>query len=202
MKLFLTTFCILTFSSIAKAQLDKGTWLINGTGNFASSNYNFKNTVQSTTQKSTSLNIKLSPSVSYFLIDKLAIGLKPSILFEKADGGDVYDSNGNIIASGGSSKITRFDIGPFLRYYLLKKEKLVNVFGESGYQYGTDKSSGFKVNRNIFFINVGTEIFFNSSVGLEFTVGYLSKKEKNNTISTQTQNTIQAGLGFNFHLQK
>jgi hypothetical protein len=39
-------------------------------------------------------------------------------------------------------------------------------------------------------------------VGLEFTVGYLSKNEKNGTISTQTQNTIQAGLGFNFHLEK
>lgn len=202
MKLFLTTFSILTLSLAAKAQLDKGTWLISGTGNFASSNYNFKNTVQNTTQKSTSLNIKLSPSVSFFVIDKLAIGLKPSISFEKADGGDVYDSNGNIIASGGNSKITRFDIGPFLRYYLLQKEKQVNIFGELGYQYGTDKGFGFGVHRNIFFINAGTEIFFNSSVGLEFTVGYLSKNEKNGTISTQTQNTIQAGIGFNFHLQK
>lgn len=200
MKMFLTSI-VLIFSLTAKCQLDKGTWLINGTGNFSSSNYNFKNTVQNTTQKSTSLNIKLSPSISFFVIDKLTIGLKPSISFEKEDGGDVYNNNGNIIASGGNSKITRFDIGPYIRYYLLQKEKQVNLFGEIGYQYGIDKSSGFKINRNIFFINAGAEVFFNSSVGLEFTLGYLTKKETNVAVSTQKQNTIQLGIGFNFHLQ-
>ena len=196
--LLFTTFFLCKHSY---CQLEKGTWLINGTGNFSSSNYNFKNTPLNTSQKSTSLNIKLTPSVAFFVIDKLAVGVKPSISFEKAEGGDLYDSNGNIIASGGSSKITRFDVGPFIRYYFLEKEKTVNVFTESGYQYGINKGFGFAVQRDIFFINIGTEIFFTSSVGLEFTLGYLSKKEKNGTLSTQTQNTIQAGIGFNFHLQ-
>lgn len=202
MKLLLTIVLTFIFSITSKAQLDKSTWLFTGTGNFSSTNYDFKNTLQNTTQKSTSINIKLSPAVSFFIIDKFAIGLRTSISFEKSDGGDVYDSSGNIVASGGSSKITRFDIGPVLRYYFFEKEKTINFFGELGYQYGIDRGLSFDVHRNTFFINGGMEIFFNSSVGLEFTLGYLTKKEDNSTISSQKQNSIQAGIGFNFHLQK
>ncbi|RYG15216.1 MAG: hypothetical protein EOO07_15910 [Chitinophagaceae bacterium] len=202
MKSLLTFFFILTFSVSTTAQLDKKTYLINGSGTFSSSKYVFKNTSQGTTQKSTEIDFRITPAVGVFLFDKLPAGLKASISSQKTAGGDVYDNSGNVIASGGSSKVTRFDIGPFARYYFLDKDEQFNLFAEAGYQFGVSKGFSMDVNRNTLFLNGGLEGFFNSSIGLEFTVGYFSRKEVGESSYTQKQNSILFGLGFNFHLTK
>lgn len=202
MKPFLTALVFITSSVTAIAQLDKGTWLVGGTGNFSSNDVYYNYRIPNTTQKGTSVKIELSPKIGYFFKDKLVVGLKPSVSFERGKGGDVIDSNGIIIASGGISKLHRLDIGPFVRYYFLPKDKNVNIFSELSYLYGTDL--GFKVRRSTVLIEAGSEFFFNSSVGLEFTIGYKYKTQTEELPNSYKliQNSIQIGIGFNFHLLK
>jgi hypothetical protein len=50
-----------------------------------------------------------------------------------------------------------------------------------------------------FFINAGPVIFLNSSVGVEFTIGYSSTHIKGNN---DNNNVFQTGIGFQIHLEK
>lgn len=206
MKYFLTTLLLISFFINSNAQLDKTTWLVGGMGNFSNTNDEFKNDIPNTTQKNTFLNLKFSPKIGYFILDKFATGLVTSFSFEKNKGGDLIDINGNVIGSGLTSKTTRFDFGPFLRYHFLNKEKPLNVFTEFVYQYGIDNTGvgGIKTKRNTITFNAGTEIYFNSSVGIEILIGYQNLNQKGEGVYsyTDSRNSILFGVGFNFHLIK
>lgn len=188
--LFLITF----FSFTSYGQLTKGNWLVGGTGNFLSS----KNTYTSPTFSSSSdrIDIKISPNIGYFIIDKLGVGLKTS--FSK--------SKGQVIGSGGqiNTNENRFEFGPFVRYYFLEADKSYNILTDINYQYGFYWFTPTKGNITTFSASVGSVIFFNSSVGLEFLLGYYSRKEviqQNGDIINQ-QKGFQAGIGFQIHLEK
>jgi hypothetical protein len=198
MKRLLTIFTLLFFSITAKSQLDKGVWLVGGNGNFSSSSGMVTNTLG--IQKSTYTNIALSPNVGYFIIDKLAGGLRARFSSDKYKYGEVI--NGGIpVASGGVSNIKRFDIGPFVRYYFLNKEKQSNIFAEINYLYGYINIKPEKGSSNTFSFNAGPVIYFNSSVGIEFTLGYISKIEKIKGVREETKNSFQAGIGLQIHLE-
>lgn len=94
-------------------------------------------------------------------------------------------------------------MGPFIRYYFLKPENRANILVESSYQYQFRKDispgSDSKLSANIFMISAGPVIYFNSSVGVEFTIGYSSQKYSG---ITGSNNTIQTSIGLQVHLQK
>ncbi len=192
------TFCsffsvILIFS--AQAQLTKGNWLVGGTGNFLLS----KNSYSSPTYSSSSdrIDLKVSPNIGYFIGDKFGVGLRPS--FSK------YKEQGNG-AGGLTSNVSRFEFGPFVRYYFLQADKQYNILADVSYQYGIYYSKPTKGNINTFSASAGTVVFFNSSVGLEFLVGYYSRKEVMplTTIGENVtdQKGFQIAIGFQIHLEK
>lgn len=192
MKMLLTGF-ILALSVTAKCQLDKKTWLVGGTGNFSSSKKSFG--YGTNFQTSNSTTIKISPNIGYFVFDKLAGGIKTSFSFfsEKVDG-----------LGGSDGNVTRFEFGPFLRYYFLKKEKRVNIISEVSYQYGTYSTSPSKSKGSIntFSFLSGPVIFFNESVGMEFLLGYGSRVESVEQEYKDSQKSFLIAIGFQFHLQK
>lgn len=190
MKIFLTTI-LLIFSLTAKCQLDKGSWIVGGTGSFVSS----KNTyiTNGYSQESNSTTIKISPSVGYFLIDKLSSGIKTSFSFYK----DKVTS-----AGGGYSNVTRFEFGPFIRYYFLEKEKKINILSEFSYQYGFYSANPSKGSINTLSFLTGPVVFFNDSVALEFLIGYYSRVENVEQQYKDTQKSLQIAIGFQFHLKK
>lgn len=175
------------------AQLDKGIWLVGGTGNFLASNYNYNSNVANFKEKK--LNFSISPQVGYFVIDKLGLGLKTSFIKAKSKS----NAAGTIF-----SNENRFGFGPFAKYYFLKKDLSYNFLSEINYQYGLTNLSSTKGNFNTFSVEIGPVIYFNTSVGLEFLFGYYNTKETINysvdKIITK-QAGFQMGIGFQIYLE-
>ena len=130
-------------------------------------------------------NIQISPVIGYFIKDKLTTGVKPSLI-----SGNNSITNSTLI----------FNIGPFVRYYFLNKEKVANIYSEISYSYGTISNSGQTGQHlNSFSISFSPVIFFNSAVTLEFPISYTSSK----VMGFAGLNTeLKFGAGFMFHLEK
>jgi hypothetical protein len=144
--------------------LAKGTWLVGGTGKFYMYNDQTSSSTFFTEAKYTQIDI--SPSVGYFVIDKLAFGLKPTFSSIK----------GKVTSSGGlSTNVQRYWIGPFGRYYFLEQDKPYNIVTDVSYQFGFFGGGLIKGKLNTFSILAGPVIYFNPSVGLKFLLGYRFK---------------------------
>lgn len=171
------------FSCFTQAQITKGNWMIGGYANFSSSKSEYNSTNGSNSNSSGS-GLQFSPTIGYFLIDKLVIGLSPSFSYSNPSSGD------NVFGYG---------IGPFTRYYLLKPENKINILTQVGYAYYT--SSGNSHSNN-YIVKAGPVVYFNSSVGLEFTIDYSGGKSKYNDGSSFLNRSINIGLGIQVHLEK
>ncbi|CAN5369439.1 hypothetical protein BH23BAC2_BH23BAC2_20450 [soil metagenome] len=168
----------LTFSLTAHAQITKGNWLVGGDASFNST------TVHDSDGNETGKahGIRIYPNIGHFFFDKFAVGLTPSFNY------------GN--TKNGPSSVG-YSIGPFARYYFLKPENLINLFADANFIYFSSKTKGFSsTNNSSYRIKAGPVLYFNSSVALEFTIGYNSAK-----FSTTT-NTLELGFGFQIHLEK
>lgn len=165
----------------ANSQIEKGYWMIGGAASLRSSHYDLGN--GSSSRQSI---VQLSGDVGHFFFDKFAAGLKPG-----------YNRTAT---NSPHNVVNTFNIGPFVRYYLLSKEKYVNIFSELCYQYGITKNSQTSASTtgNSFTGAIGCAAFFNSSVALEFTLAY-SAFSYNNTGNVKS---VIAGIGFHFHLEK
>ncbi len=195
----------LFLSTITQAQLTKGNWLVGGQSNFSSASV--ETISNGGTQKSNYIYISASPDIGYFIADKFAIGLKPSITWSKTNYGDLI--NGGVpVASGGYSNTTWFDIGPFIRYYVLPADNQINLFASANYSYGIERDHPGKGNRHSYSFNAGPVVYFNSSVGIEFTIGYNSSKSisyglnSSNDDYTIKNSAFQVGIGLQIHLEK
>ncbi len=188
--IFAIFLCIIT--SIAFAQLDKGIFLVGGTGNFLASNYEYEGPFNSFSSKK--IDINLSSTVGYFVADKIAIGLKTG--FSK------YKEQVNLPGAG-YANMNRLKFGPFARYYFLEKDLRYNILADISYQYGIYRFKPSKGNIMTFNANLGSVMYFNTSVGLEFLLGYYATKEnfkQNNDNNIFTQKGFQVGIGFQIHL--
>jgi len=192
MKITLTLITFLFFVFTAKSQLDKGVWLVGGTGNLLSSKYEYNSPTLSYT--SDRLDIGIAPNVGYFIADKLALGIRLNYTKYKDQ------VNG---AGGGYTNVNRFSFGPLARYYVLNKENRYNLLTEVNYQYGLYSFKPTKGNSNTFNALVGPVIYFNTSVGLEFLLGYYSTTEtiKQSGDNITKQSGFQISLGFQIHLE-
>jgi len=173
------------------AQLAKGTFLVSGSAGFTSGNYN---SVLDAKKHNTS-NLLLSPAGGYFILSKLVAGFRLQYSDNQNKAIDISGSG-----TSSNSHTSNLNIGPFARYYLLNQSnKLANVFIEGSYGFGTlkVKNPSQEYSSHIFSILAGPEIYFNSNIGLEFTIGYY---KSNNSDFNVTTTGIQAGLGFQIHL--
>jgi hypothetical protein len=191
--LFFTSLFLFSFSSFA--QLNKKNWLVGGSGSFKSLNNNFTSVVYNSEAKIT--EIKLTPNIGYFVIDKFAVGLKSTLELR----------NVKSLTGASYGKSLRLDYGPFVRYYFLEKEKQFNILADLSYQFGNVTLTGEKGSRNNFSILAGPAIYFNSSVALEFLVGYMYTMEKISSPTfgnpyKQIDKGFQFAIGFQIHLEK
>lgn len=179
--LFILTIAI--FSNFADGQITKGNWLVGGTGSFSSQ---FEKT---STFNANGIQIRVSPDIGYFVVDKFAVGVMPSFAYSK------------VKYNGGAAISHQVSIGPFIRYYFLKPEKIVNIFAAIAYQYGVISNDNASASQysNTFTFSAGTVAYFNSSVGIELTANYEIYNSPNASMSA---NTFILGIGFQIHLKK
>jgi hypothetical protein len=181
-------FIVLSLSLTLNAQLTKGNWLVGGTANFETSTSIVENNAGSES-KSTSIGFQLLPNLGYFIAKRFAVGLDISVFFGNPEGSN--NSNWNL---GG---------GPFIRYYFLENDNLINIFGETYFTY----SSGFSDRNNntkstTLGFSSGGVLFFNSSVGLELSLNYVTSATERNNGRDSKWNRFFLGLGFQIHLEK
>jgi len=194
MKHFSFLFSFVLFTISANCQLDKKNWLVGGTGNFFTYKDNYTAAGQPTiTGRLTEIN--LAANIGYFFTDKIAVGLRPGIKSLKSNGAN----SASVLIED-----VKLYIGPFARYYFLNKGKQFNILIDGSYQFGllSNFEKGTTQNASIM---TGAEVFFNTSVGIEFLAGYLY--QKNNLANTQlptltTRNGLYFSIGFQLHLIK
>lgn len=185
---------IFSCSYSAQAQLDKGVWLVGGSGSFYSYNQNYSISSSDFTGKYT--EIDLSASIGYFFMDKFSAGLRP-----------YFNSNQGISSGVGASLYSRFAIGPFVRYYFLNPDRQFNILTDVSYQIGTSNLFYEKKNGklNTLSIMAGVELFFNSTIGMEILAGYRNRLESNDNGPEKPHSNrkgLQVSIGFQFHLEK
>ncbi|MBX9806252.1 MAG: hypothetical protein K2X95_00470, partial [Flavobacteriaceae bacterium] len=126
-KLFIAITSLLTINSYA--QLDKKTWLVGGTGSFNSYKQEQTFTWQNTGVEAKTIynnrDIELSAKIGYFIMDNLVLGINPT-----------YSNLKQKSVTAGDNIAHQFSVGPFVRYYFLKKEKPFNILTEINYQFG------------------------------------------------------------------
>ena len=179
----------------ANAQTAKDSWLVGGSLEFTSSTQKEAGTAGGSTT-----TIQFTPDFGYFFINNLAAGL------------DLNLASSHSSAGGGfSSTTTLFTAGPLVRYYFYTAGN-VKLFVHGDAQWGNTKFnfSGGGVSQNspgvplsIYEGKFGTAIFLDRNVGLEFTLGYQSLIEKDNSVTPSENITTSAfniGLGFQIYL--
>lgn len=165
--LCLTTILILC-AYISRAQTEKGGLLLGGNIALNSSKID-----RAGPSDSDIFTFNIDPRFSYFVIDRLAVGIQIPMNWRKSDTGGV------------TSESSSYLVGPSLRYYLSLSEK-ITLFPELTYAYGLTSIS------NLFFDNnsatlrttkydgtlsqlkvgAGINYFLNSNIGIESVVGY------------------------------
>ena len=193
MKKNISFLCLLLFCmQVANAQLTKGNWLVGGSASFSLSNYEANDSKLSA--------IDLSPDIGYFFVDKLATGIRMGYSRSTTKFGDNPSQPG----TENSFESTAYSIGPYFRYYFLPIENRYNILTELNYQYITSKLEINNLNSSNssssqFSIVAGPAIYLNSSVGIEFLIGYShTPKNKNSDKSSK----VGFGIGFQIHLEK
>lgn len=190
MKKLFVSLSLITFSLAAQSQITQGNWLAGGTGKF----YSYTSAYSSATysNEASYTQIDLSPNVGYFVVDNLAFGIRPTFSSIK----------GKVTTTGGlSTNVQRYWIGPFGRYYFLEPDKQFNILTDISYQYGFFGGIS-KGKLGTFSALAGPVAYFNSSVGLEFLLGYSYSKEDVEGYQKETRKGFQIAVGFQIHLEK
>ena len=176
------TLILLTWSSFA--QIEKGYWMVGGSGSYRSTKYVNDNPALS----SDYTILRLAPNIGYFFADKLAGGLNGTFYYNPY---------------GGSAYNLGYGIGPFVRYYFRPSHKLINIFAQANYLYYVDSNTTsyagtIKSNSSSYGFKAGPVIYFNDSVALELAFEYLRDNINNTVKATDLGITI----GFQIHLKK
>lgn len=196
MRQIFLSFLFLLFSSALFCQLNKGVWIVGGSGSFNKYNRDFVTPTYTVIYKNT--DITISPSVGYFIIDKLALGIRPSYLSQKQE-----DRGSTGIASGGKGNFNWLELGAFGRWYFLSKETNYNIVSDISYSYGLQSNFGSNTGHSkTIKALVGPVLYFNSSVGIELLVGYNSQRIFNDNGTKNFNRGFLTTIGFQIHLEK
>lgn len=143
--------------------------------------------------KSRSLDI--TPTVGYFIVNNLAVGLEAPYSFSKDTEGDI------------SNTMSSFFVVPFVRYYFDKAKMKPYLHGGVGPGWGNNKTvmpytPNVKIPTNLLAYEMGggIDIFINEHVALDIGMGYtsLSTKYLDPNINMKWKNTmsgISASIG-------
>lgn len=86
----------------------------------------------------------------------------------------------------------------------MESEKQTNILVEASYQTGIIREIGdTKGTSNNFSISAGPVLYFNSSVGIEFLLGYATDIEKySSKVQKEKRSGFQFSIGLQIHLIK
>jgi hypothetical protein len=207
--LFVLLFVSLSFFS--KAQL-KGQWMLGGSAQYSHSKTNYSTIAfNQDTKQTTYAGL---PLAGYFFIDRLAAGVLVSAAAANSKQVAVSINPVMLLNSQSETRVSGYGAGPFVRYYLLKPAKKLNVFAEASYIYTSEKSksktyqvmqpygqlplitasqteSNYK--QNSYSFSAGPSLFLGTKVAFELELGYTYSKVSK---VDQKVNQFSVGTGF------
>ncbi len=187
----ITTALLMTliFYLDSNGQITKGNWLVGGNFSYSGAKSKGNDAVNSKTR-----NIDIVSNVGFFLHDKIAAGIKLNTAFSKQKYPQVDGSTNSIVQN-------KYGIGPFLRYYFLNAENRINIFSDvnANYSVTSNKSNDVRSKEIDYSFFAGAVVFLNTSVGMEFLLGYNNSNAVN---ADAVGESIQFKIGFQIHLEK
>lgn len=154
----------IAFSSMTFGQLQQGSWVVSGNSSLQVSSSKFEGASSSAT------TVTLSPSIGYFVVDGLAVGI----------GVDVLNSDG----------FTTYAFLPSASYYF-QTQSQVKPFLQVGVGYGGMSSDGDSIGGLALGAGAGITFLINQNVGLNFGLQYLR-----GDYSGAVHNSFGGALGF------
>jgi hypothetical protein len=148
----LLVFCLfITISSSTMAQLSKGQWLVGG-------DINISTVLPGEYYNPHGLRYSLLPNVGYFVVDKLACGLRFDYSY-------LYPHQTYVITYG---------LLPFVRYYLLPAEGRINFYADVSFGYSLIHYGYLRYHAYQWAASAGPSLFINQRISLSVGVGFLS----------------------------
>lgn len=173
--------CIL-LSLTAHSQITKGNWMVGGDASFS---LNYTHYEYNEILPTHGFRGLISPGVGYFVIDKLAIGLKADLNLQPFTN-----------VSGKKETDISLNTGPFIRYYFLPADNIINIFGGAAYEHFFHNYAN---PANTYSVFAGPTFFFNSSVAAELLAQldyFKMQGSEGRTIS------FKMNVGFQIYLKK
>ncbi len=192
MKKLLLIAAVAVFGLNVNAQTEKGNWIFGGNTSFsfASTNATIEFDGEEVDDDNKSSVFSVTPSVGYFVIDNLAVGMDLSFTSTKEDDGnnDFTVSSFAVIPSG----TYFFEAGDKFKPYVGVGVGLIST---SAGDDDINKSSGLAIRGK-----GGVAYFLNESIALDFSVQYLNTSQKNKEESDLVTKNNSIGVGFGFSL--
>ena len=190
-KILLTAFTLVAFNGVF-AQFNKGRTLVGGSMSFSS--YTEKsNTNGVTGTPGTTTNFSFSPSVGYFVIDKLAVGAGITWASQKF----------NPDSGSSTQSASAFLFAPLVRYYVGPGFFTQGTFGfgssKSDYKFSSTSTITVKGSITSWSLGIGYAILLNDHVAIEPLVAYQSATNKYD--GTGDPKDTNAGLAINIGLR-
>ena len=178
------TFSLLFSVFTSWAQINKGQFLVGGSGTFYANSYSMS--------ESKNRGFYIEGRSGIFLIDKMAAGVQLGYSYVK----EFYTLN----TGERHQQFSRdFSTGPFLRYYILAAEKKINFLVDGSYYHKWSKSGVLRssVEKSYgYAFGAGPAFFLNPNISLETTLNY----EYNDELRDSKK--FKFKVGFQAHLTK
>jgi hypothetical protein len=213
-KIIVSAVSVLLISISANAQFKKGDKMAGasvGSAFFNSGSTDQSTSLASLTVSSNDFGISLTPSIGWFITDNVAIGIAPTVSYDKKK--ILGKSSGSTYLKDETSQFN-FGVGGFTRYYFSGNSIKTRFFGQydlsaglggsndEGFQYETyglyvdrykTKSSGD------FFVNTGVALgiskFLSGKTSLDFYIGYKFSYIKSNPKGTFVRDYTDPATG-------
>ena len=181
-------FLLFSFTATAFAQINKGQFLAGGSINFESIK-----SESSVNAAHESTNFFISPNIGYFIINKMATGLR-------IDFRSYSSKSANLEVHYATTSLS-----PFLRYYFLPVQKKVNAFIDISYihdksNWRSEPNPGYIVKTKGYYFFGGPSIFLTDQIALEFTAGY--KHTESDDFGDNKVNKFSSAVGLQIHFGK
>lgn len=176
--MFIYTFCTYVVGQSEKPT-SKGHFFGGGIISFESKTLDA--TIDDITISQRTNSLELSPNLGFFIINRMALGLKVNSIFTKT----------KYLTDGDLTKESKLLLSPFIRYYVYS-----DFFGEFDLGYG---KISYEEDTGVIFrglLCIGYSIFLNDKISLEPIISLNKYKEnwKSNFLSDNKQTTINFSL--------
>lgn len=184
-KIWMTFILIGGLFSLAEAQTVQGTFTVGGGVSYSSGK---EENIYGGEVKSSTFSFR--PSIGYFVVDNLAVGVNLGLTSGKQEQGS------------STFKTSEFQVGPFARYYVFTSNERFAFMAEAALLFGSDKqeSGGFeqKGSSTAFYLSPGFTYFLTDRWGLDLQLQGISfySSDPNKDVDNDKESGITIGAEF------